>query len=455
MTMSQRKCDISLILACYDEAGHLEESVRQVISVLDSTRWVYEIIFVDDCSTDGTQGVIEKIRAEHRHKDISTLFHAKNAGRGKTVSDGFRLAMGDIVGYIDIDLEVHARYIPSCVRAIEEGAEAAYANRTYKVQPSIFHRHILSRGYSGLVRRFLDIDLSDTETGYKFFRRDKLLPLLDKATDPGWFWDTEIMTYWSLAGYSVAEIPALFIRRGDKKSSVREVRDSLEYFAKLWQFRNTVRAIRSGQAGNASVSVPTIYARPLLYQLVMRALYAGYLDARYDAIAAEIPEGSRVVDVCMGDGALYLKGLQSKSVSYVGLDRSPAMVRWARERGIDARQFDVTRSDPPDCDIAVIQGSLYQFLPDARPVVEKLLHAARDKVIVSEPVVNLSASRNPWLAALSRGLTNPDPTRPSSGDRFDQTRLDEFFRSFGSFERSFDVAGGRECVGIFGGQRRP
>jgi GT2 family glycosyltransferase len=96
MTMSQRKCDISLILACYDEAGHLEESVRQVISVLDSTRWVYEIIFVDDCSTDGTQGVIEKIRAEHRHKDISTLFHAKNAGRGKTVSDGFRLAMGDI-----------------------------------------------------------------------------------------------------------------------------------------------------------------------------------------------------------------------------------------------------------------------------------------------------------------------------------------------------------------------
>jgi hypothetical protein len=118
------------------------------------------------------------------------------------------------------------------VRAIEEGAEAAYANRTYKVQPSIFHRHILSRGYSGLVRRFLDIDLSDTETGYKFFRRDKLLPLLDKATDPGWFWDTEIMTYWSLAGYSVAEIPALFIRSGD--GSPPGARSAI-----AWNFRQT------------------------------------------------------------------------------------------------------------------------------------------------------------------------------------------------------------------------
>jgi hypothetical protein len=130
------------------------------------------------------------------------------------------------------------------------------------------------------------------------------------------------------------------------------------------------------------------------------------------------------------------------------------MVRWARNRGIDARQCDITRSHLPDCDVAVIQASLYQFLPDARPVVEKLLDAAREKVIVSEPVVNLSASDNPWVAALSRRFTNPDPSRASSGERFDQTHLDEFFRSFGSFERSFPIAGGRECVGIFRGQSR-
>ena len=130
------------------------------------------------------------------------------------------------------------------------------------------------------------------------------------------------------------------------------------------------------------------------------------------------------------------------------------MVRYARQRGIDAREFDITRSRLPDCDVAVIQASLYQFLPDVRPVVEKLLQAAREKVIVAEPVVNLSASDNPLVATLSRQLTNPDPSRPSSGERFDEMHLHEFFRSFTTFERSFRIPGGRECVGIFRGQSR-
>jgi hypothetical protein len=453
--MSHSKCDLSLVIACFNEAEHLEHSVQQVMSVLDATRFAYEIIFVDDCSKDATRSIIEKIAIKCPDKDIATLFHSENTGRGRTVCDGFRSAKGDIVGYIDIDLEVHAHYIPSCVQAIQEGADAAYAHRTYKLRPTLLHRHVLSRAYSKLVQNLLDIELSDTESGYKFFRRDKLLPLLDQATDPGWFWDTEVMTYWSLAGYSVAEVPALFIRRKDKKSTVRVVRDSTEYFAKLLHFRKVVQAIRSGQQDGTCASVAAIYARPALYQLVMRVLYGEHIDDRYAAIAAEIPAGSRVVDVCMGDGALYLRSLRSKLTSYIGLDRSSAMVDWARKRGIDAREFDVTVANPPECDVAVIQGSLYQFLPDARPVVEKLLHAARHKVIVSEPIVNLSSSRNPWLSTLSRHLTNPDPSRPSSGERFDQASLDEFFRSFHSFERSHSIAGGRECMGIFAGQRRP
>src|SRR5262249_32833021 len=133
--MSESKFDVSLILACFNEAGHLEESVREIVGVLDSTRWRYEIIFVDDASSDETCSIIDRIMTNYRSPDMTKLVHAKNAGRGKTVCDGFRQAKGDIVGYIDVDLEVHARYIPSCVQAIEEGVDAAYAQRTYKLQP--------------------------------------------------------------------------------------------------------------------------------------------------------------------------------------------------------------------------------------------------------------------------------------------------------------------------------
>jgi glycosyltransferase AglD len=242
--MSSSKCDISLVLACYNEAGHLEGSVQQILTVLDGTRWSYEVIFVDDCSVDGTSSLIDSIIQRCSSKRMSKICHTKNLGRGRTVCDGFRQATGEVVGYMDVDLEVHPRYAPSCVQAIHEGADAAYAKRIYQVQPSILYRHVMSRGYSLLAQRLLGIDLSDTESGYKFFRREKLLPLLEVATDPGWFWDTEIMAHYCLAGYSIAEIPALFVRRQDKKSSVRVVRDSAKQLAKLLQFRPVVSSLR-------------------------------------------------------------------------------------------------------------------------------------------------------------------------------------------------------------------
>jgi glycosyltransferase involved in cell wall biosynthesis len=245
--MSGGKCDVSLILACYNEAGHLEESVRQILAVLDDTRWAYEVIFVDDCSVDETSNLIDGIIQRCPSKRMSKLCHTKNWGRGRTVCDGFRQARGEVVGYIDVDLEVHPRYLPSCVHAIHEGADAAYAKRIYQVQPSILHRHVMSRAYSLLVRQLLGMDLSDTESGYKFFRRERLLPLLERATDPGWFWDTEIMAYYCLAGYSIVEVPALFVRREDKKSSVRVVHDSAQQLAKLLRFRSVVRSVRAGR----------------------------------------------------------------------------------------------------------------------------------------------------------------------------------------------------------------
>ena len=51
-----------------------------------------------------------------------------------TVSDGFRIARGEIAGYLDVDLEVHSRYIPSLVEAIEEGADVATVRRIYAFQ---------------------------------------------------------------------------------------------------------------------------------------------------------------------------------------------------------------------------------------------------------------------------------------------------------------------------------
>jgi len=236
--------ELSLVIACYNEIPVLEESVRQILKTLDSTCWSYEVIFVDDCSQDGTPELIQKLVKQYADHDLRVMFHETNHGRGRTVSDGFRIARGNVVGYIDVDLEVPAFYIPTMVIAIHDGADIATAYRIYKIAFRLFHRFLMNNGYKFVMRLALGLPLKDTETGYKFFRRDRLLAILDEVKDEGWFWDTEIMTRAFLAGYRIEEIPCLFTKRYDKKSSVHLFRDTYDYFVKLIKFRRVVQKIQ-------------------------------------------------------------------------------------------------------------------------------------------------------------------------------------------------------------------
>jgi glycosyltransferase involved in cell wall biosynthesis len=235
---------LSLVLACYDEAEHLEESFREIKDVLLNLGRSFEVIFVDDRSRDDTRKILQGIVAGDPGLDLRVILHERNQGRGATVTDGFRAARGEITGFLDVDLEVHARYIPSLVRAIEQGAEVATVRRIYALQLGSLDRYFMSRGYSWLVRLLLRVPIHDTETGYKFFRRARGLPILDEIKDPGWFWDTEFMVRAVRRGLRLVEIPGAYVRRGDKTSTVRGLRDSVRYFGKLLTFR---REIRSGR----------------------------------------------------------------------------------------------------------------------------------------------------------------------------------------------------------------
>ena len=232
---------LSLVLACYNEAQHLEASFAEIRDSLEQARFPFEILFVDDVSRDDTRAIIARIVAAHPQLALRTILHERNRGRGATVTDGFRAARGAITGYIDVDLEVHSRYIPSLVHAIERGADVATLRRIYAFQVRSLDRYAMSRGYSFLVRRLLGVDLADTETGYKFFGREKVLPLLDEIRDPGWFWDTEFMVRAARRGLKLVEIPGAYIRRGDKTSTVKGLSDSLRYFRQLLRFRGELR----------------------------------------------------------------------------------------------------------------------------------------------------------------------------------------------------------------------
>ena len=203
---------------------------------------------------------------------------------------------------------------------------------------------------------------------------------------------------------------------------------------------------------------PFIYSHPLVYGAVMRALYGRHFRDRSIALAAEVPAGASVVEVCAGDCRLYSRFLKQKGVQYRGLDISAPFVAHAKARGIDACIFDLWRDDVPPADVVVLQGSLYQFWSKASEIVTKLRQAAGQKLIVAESVRNLSDSPLRLVAGLSRRLTSvggdSEHNAGTQPARFDQESLSKLFESIVGLERIFTIPGGREMVGIFHGAAR-
>lgn len=234
--------DLSLVIACYNEAEHLEDSIFQILKVMSATRYKYEIIFVDDGSNDGTKDIIRRLC--DNHEAMTYLFHKRNMGRGKSVSDGIKRARGEVAGFIDIDLETHARYIPWLIAEVLEGADIACAWRIYKTRLNSLDRWILNRGYNFLVRNFLGLKFMDTETGFKFFDREKILPILEEVRDNHWFWDTEIIARAYFKGLKIVEVPTLYVRRKDKKSTVKVLPDTIYYLKKLFWFKHELKKLK-------------------------------------------------------------------------------------------------------------------------------------------------------------------------------------------------------------------
>ena len=167
---------ISVVIPCYNEQKTIGEIVQTVVSQPIWERFDLELVVVDDCSTDGTAGEIEKITSER--PEIKFGRHVVNQGKGAALRTGFEMATGDIVIIQDADLEYDPAEYESLIEPILTGkADVVFGSRFLGGRPHrvlFFWHSIANRMLTLLSNMATNLNLTDMETCYKVFRADVL-----------------------------------------------------------------------------------------------------------------------------------------------------------------------------------------------------------------------------------------------------------------------------------------
>ncbi|MEM2941517.1 MAG: glycosyltransferase family 2 protein [Thermoproteota archaeon] len=227
--------DVSVIFPAYNEAGRLAPAVDKTVRLLREVARSYEIIIAEDGSTDGTDKVASKLSREYSF--VKHIHSDRRLGKGQALKEASKKSRGAIIVHMDVDLATNIRHLRELVQSIREGYDFAIGSRLLpgsKVERRLF-REFISRAYNLMVRLLFKTGIRDHQCGFKSFKRQALLKVLNEVKANHLFWDTELLVRASEKGYRIREIPVEW--KEGKTTKVRLFKDSLSMFLqafKLW-----------------------------------------------------------------------------------------------------------------------------------------------------------------------------------------------------------------------------
>mgnify|MGYP001079319892 CR=1 FL=1 len=220
---------ISLVLPAFNEGAVIARAVAEAEATLVGRFTAFEVIVVDDGSTDGTADEVQRQLPLAPHTRL--LRHGTNRGYGAALRTGFEAARYPLVAFTDADCQFDLADLADLAPlANEYDIVAGY--RADRKDP--WRRRFLSRGYNLLARTLLGTRVRDVDCALKVFRRDALATLLPESR--GFFVNTEMLTRARLLGLTVSERPVMHRPRlgGDSKVSLWEVPRTFRTLVGFW-----------------------------------------------------------------------------------------------------------------------------------------------------------------------------------------------------------------------------
>ena len=204
-----REMDLSIVMPAYNEAGRIGPTLREYVERfrhLYSDR--FEIVVVLNGCVDDTR---EVVRIEARiAPEIRVIEFQQPMGKGGAIWEGFAVAQGELVSFVDADNMVRAPEVEKLIRALDS-ADIAIANRFSGVEESGRNQPLLRKLISGAsrwwVRNFLGLPYSDTQCGAKAFRAAAWWQIAPSVRERGWAFDLDVLAHAHQLNLNVVEVP--------------------------------------------------------------------------------------------------------------------------------------------------------------------------------------------------------------------------------------------------------
>jgi len=235
---------VSLIIPCYNESVRIHLLINALTEFTE--KWVgdYQIIIVDDGSTDNTYAIIEKsdlLNNLNVRDKFQLIKHPVNKGKGTALQTAIQYAQGTHLLTMDADISYHPLELIKWLKLLKghfDDSEILLGSRLHKdsviINEDIPHKSIFGlRKYIGLtfnlfVRLFTFLNVSDTQSGFKLYPTHLAQELFRDLKVKGWAHDVEILLKAHLLGVTIKAMPVTCYNREGSKINI--IRDSIKMF---------------------------------------------------------------------------------------------------------------------------------------------------------------------------------------------------------------------------------